>query len=50
MAEYPEAARRAATDRMWSVRPRFSWMTTTAPTGLVAGAQAPVRGVARPLG
>ena len=50
MAEYPDAASRDATDRMWGVRPRFSWITTTAPLASVAGAHAPVKGVARPLG
>ncbi len=40
-ADQPLAAKRPATLRMWSVRPRFSWMTRTEPRGLAAGAQAP---------
>ena len=38
---YPSAARRPATDRMWSVRPRFSWMTSMAPAGVPAAARNP---------
>ena len=40
-ADQPLAAKRPATLRMWSVRPRFSWMTRTEPRGLADGAQAP---------
>ena len=42
-AEKPLAANRPATERMWSVSPRFSWMTRTEPRGLAAAAQAPCR-------
>lgn len=42
-AEKPLAAKRPATLRMWSLRPRFSWMTRTAPFVLpTAGAQAAI--------
>jgi hypothetical protein len=41
-AEYPLAARRPATSRMWSVSPRFSWMTSTPPFERSAGAHAPM--------
>jgi hypothetical protein len=37
----PSAANRPATWRMWSVRPRFSWMTRTEPRGRRAAAYAP---------
>ena len=47
-AEYPLAASRPATERMWSLSPRFSWMTSTLPLGLAAAAQAPWR--VRPCG
>jgi hypothetical protein len=43
-AEKPLAAKRPATLRMWSVRPRFSWMTSTPPFSRVAAsAHAPIR-------
>ena len=35
-------AKRPATLRMWSVSPRFSWMTSTPPRGLAAGAHAAI--------
>ena len=39
-AEYPMPANRPATERTQSVRPLFSWMTSTAPLGAAACAQA----------
>jgi hypothetical protein len=41
-ADHPLAAKRPATERMWSVSPRFSWITSTPPRGFAAGAQAPM--------
>ena len=42
-APKPLAAKRPATLRMWSVRPRFSWITSTPPLTLPAGgAHAPI--------
>ncbi len=49
----PLAAKRPATLRMWSVSPRFSWMTSTPPRTRAAGAQAAIsvpRGPANVIG
>ena len=40
-AEYPTPASRPATDRTQSLSPLFSWITSTAPRGVAAGAQLP---------
>ena len=42
-ADQPLAAKRPATLRMWSVRPRFSWITSTPPRGFVAAAHAAIK-------
>jgi hypothetical protein len=52
-AEKPPAAKRPATERMWSVRPRFSWITRTPPSGRSAAAQAAIsvpRGPSKVIG
>jgi len=40
-AEYPLPANLPATERVWSLSPRFSWITSTPPRGRSAAAQAP---------
>ena len=41
-ALYPSAARRGGIERMWSVKPRFSWITRTEPLGFSAPANTPI--------